>query len=159
MTCFTWKISKHFTSYFILFLGKKTTWKILFNLIIRSSPEIMTLRSPKTPNLPPLSRIPSGPQFSWGHSRRRRVTFLVARWGWYFFRHRSGNKTPKRLVLTEEYLHLKSNGTLFNGPRCSVSCDRAIRSSGFFKARSVGPAGQISWIDRWFTRLYSSLFL
>ena len=34
-----------------------------------------------------------------------------------------------------------------NGPR-SVSCDRAIRSSGFLGARSVGPVSQISWIDR-----------
>ena len=34
---------------------------------------------------------------------------------------------------------------LTNGPR-SVSCDRAIRYSGFFGVRSfVGPVGQISW--------------
>ena len=35
-----------------------------------------------------------------------------------------------------------------NGPR-SVSCDRAIRYSGFFGVRSVGPVGQISWIGNW----------
>ena len=33
---------------------------------------------------------------------------------------------------------------LTNGPR-SVSCNRAIRSSGFFRVRSVAPVGQISW--------------